>query len=224
MDGTSSAGATGENPSGRSATPASTHVSGADVSALNLPVPNVLVGVTPQQTDAVLLEAARLADRLGAALVCAHVDASRYLTDILPDGSVFTVPLDPAQIDAETLEFDARLADHIRTTLERLPTPDGEERRLVFRALIGDPALALAAVAESAHSHYVVVGSRRGGIRAGMKEFFGGSIAVHLVHRQSRPVLVVPVSPIRAEMPLPWEGEPSSKRDPGTERTGDQLS
>lgn len=203
MDETNPVAPSGENRSGDSRTGA--HISGADVSALNLSVPNVLVGVTAHQSDSVLLEAARLSDRLGATLICAHVDSSRYITDILPDGSVFSVPIDPDQLAPETIEFDGRLADHIRTVLERLPTPNDTERPLVFRALIGDPALALAAVAESAHSHYVVVGSRRGGIRAGMKEFFGGSIAVQLVHRQSKPVLVVPVSPVRAEQPLPWE-------------------
>ncbi len=181
-------------------------VAGADVSELNVPVPNVLVGVTAQQTDAVLLEAARLADRLDATLICATVDSGRYITDILPDGSVFTVPIDPDQIENNSIEFSSELADHVHQVLARLPRSDGSERPLIFRALVGDAALALAALAESAHSHYVVVGSRRSGIRAGMKEFFGGSIAVHLVHRQSRPVLVVPVDPVRAELPLPWEG------------------
>ena len=180
--------------------------SGADVPGLEVPVPNVLVGVTPEQTESVLTEAARLADRLGATLLCTSVDSSRYITDILPDGSVFSLPIDADQVESEQLEFSPDLASHIRSVLEQLPTSDGAERPIVFRALVGDPALALAALAESAQSTYVVVGSRKPGLRAGMKEFFSGSVAVHLVHRQSRPVLVVPTSPISQERPLPWDG------------------
>ena len=49
----------------------------------------------------------------------------------------------------------------------------------------------------------IVVGSRSG-VRASMREYFGGSVAVHLAHRQHRPVVIVPLA-ARAESPLPWE-------------------
>jgi nucleotide-binding universal stress UspA family protein len=39
----------------------------------------------------------------------------------------------------------------------------------------------------------IIVGSRRGGLRSTMHEFFGGSVAAHLAHRQPRPVVVVPL-------------------------------
>ena len=52
----------------------------------------------------------------------------------------------------------------------------------------------------------IIVGSRRGGLRVSMHEFFGGSVAAHLAHRQSRPVVVIPLSPVPAGGRLPWEG------------------
>jgi nucleotide-binding universal stress UspA family protein len=51
----------------------------------------------------------------------------------------------------------------------------------------------------------IVVGSRRRGVRSGLKEFFGGSVAAQLAHRQHRPVVVVPVAPVPLDTPLPWE-------------------
>ena len=52
----------------------------------------------------------------------------------------------------------------------------------------------------------IVVGSRRGGIRATMHDFLGGSVAADLAHRQHRPVVVIPLSPVPAGDRLPWEG------------------
>ena len=44
-----------------------------------------------------------------------------------------------------------------------------------------------------------------GGLRVSMHEYFGGSVAAHLAHRQSRPVGVIPLSPVSAGDRLPWE-------------------
>jgi hypothetical protein len=38
-----------------------------------------------------------------------------------------------------------------------------------------------------------------------MQEFFGGSVAVHLAHRQHRPVVVIPLAPVAFRDELPWE-------------------
>jgi nucleotide-binding universal stress UspA family protein len=51
----------------------------------------------------------------------------------------------------------------------------------------------------------IIVGSRRGGVRAGLKQFLTGSVAAHLAHRQHRPVVVIPVAPVAEGKPLPWE-------------------
>jgi hypothetical protein len=40
-----------------------------------------------------------------------------------------------------------------------------------------------------------------------VREFFAGSVALHLSHRQARPVVVVPLAPVSRAQALPWEDE-----------------
>lgn len=160
---------------------------------------SIVVGVTPRQPDLVLRTAAHLARALAAELVCAHVDPSAYVVEEHEDGSVETRPLDPDLQDWTASQFDPPLAERI----ERLAAAEGVPVR-VFE-LAGDIARALGRLAEVVGAELIVVGSRSG-IRAGVREYFGGSVAVHLAHRQTRPVVIVPLAP-RAHGPLPWEEE-----------------
>ena len=64
------------------------------------------------------------------------------------------------------------------------------------RQLTGDPARALGQLAESLRAVMVVVGTRDGTVRGSLQEFFAGSIAMHLAHRQNRPVVVIPLAPV----------------------------
>ena len=162
----------------------------------------VLLGVTPQQPELVLDTALRLARTLRADLVCAQVDASSYVVEEHADGSVDARPLDPDQPDWTSSPVDPGLADRVRTSGEAYGV------HVEVRALAGDVAEALGHLAETLGAELIVVGSRPGGVRASMHDFFGGSIAVHLIHRQPRPVLVVPVDPSPAGSGLPWEEAP----------------
>jgi nucleotide-binding universal stress UspA family protein len=65
--------------------------------------------------------------------------------------------------------------------------------RLVGHQLVGDPALAIKHLAEQAQARLIVVGTRRRGFGESVREFFTGSVAARLAHRQSRPILVVPL-------------------------------
>ena len=47
--------------------------------------------------------------------------------------------------------------------------------------------------------------TREASVRETLREFFQGSVASHLAHRQHRPVLVVPLNPVAGSEPLPWE-------------------
>jgi nucleotide-binding universal stress UspA family protein len=76
---------------------------------------------------------------------------------------------------------------------------------LSFRELAGDVAYALTRLADILDVEMIIVGSRRGGVRAGLKQFLTGSVAAHLAHRQSRPVVIIPVAPVAEGKPLPWE-------------------
>ena len=161
----------------------------------------ILVGVNHGQADVVLQQAVRFARTLSAELVCAHVDVGRYVVEERPDGTVVSRPLDPDLPELSESDFDPALAEHIRRRVDDLP--------VTFRELAGDRAYALARLADISGVEMIVVGSRRRGVRSGLKEFFGGSVAAQLAHRQHRPVVVVPVQPLGAGTPLPWEDLPT---------------
>lgn len=157
----------------------------------------ILVGVNHGQSDVVVQQAVRLARALDAELVCAHVDVGRYVVEERPDGVVVSRPLDPDLPELTDTDFDPALAEHITELVGAVP--------VTFRELAGDRAYALARLATICDVELVVVGSRRPGVRSGLKEFFGGSVAAQLAHRQHRPVVVVPVAPVPPDTPLPWE-------------------
>ena len=147
----------------------------------------IVVGVTPQQPVAVLREAVRLARQFKAVLVCANVEAGSYIVAEHPDGSVESRPIDPDQPDWNAAVFNGGLAHRIHEVA------DQEGVRVEFRELAGDIAHALGRLAEVLNAEMIIVGSRRGGLRSTMHDFFGGSVAAHLAHRQPRPVVVVPL-------------------------------
>ncbi|HET9302158.1 MAG TPA: universal stress protein [Propionibacteriaceae bacterium] len=159
----------------------------------------ILVGVTYGQSDVVLRHAARFARTFDAALVCAHVDPGRYVVEELPDGSVASLPLDPDLPELKDTDFDQGLVAQVRAAVA------DDSIDLSFRELAGDVAYALTRLADILDVEMIIVGSRRGGVRAGLKQFLTGSVAAHLAHRQPRPVVVIPVAPVAEGKPLPWE-------------------
>lgn len=160
----------------------------------------VVIGVTPQQPESVLRTAAWLAHGLDAELVCAHVDTSAYVVEEHPDGTVESRPLDPDAQEWVSTQFDPAMAERIR----QIAGAQGVSSVRTVE-LAGEVARALGRLAEVVGAELIVVGTRSG-VRASVKEYFSGSVAVHLAHRQARPVVVVPLA-ARAEGPLPWEDE-----------------
>jgi nucleotide-binding universal stress UspA family protein len=177
----------------------------------------LVVGVVRHQPDAVVLEAARFAARLGADLVCASVDVGRYIVQEHPDGTVTSAPVDPDLPELGEAVFDPEIEARLRELLggpaddtgTADSTEDGTPPRVSWstRALVGDPAHALGRLADALDAEAIVVGTRDTGIRAGIQEFFSGSVAVHLAHRQHRPVIVIPLTPVDGEGTLPWEDQ-----------------
>lgn len=159
----------------------------------------VIVGVIPGQPDAVVLEAAVFAARFGAELVCACVDTSRHMVSERADGGVTSVPYDPDLPELAEEGFDPSLRARLAALL------DGRGVAWSTRALAGDPAIALGRLAETLGATMIVVGTRESGIRGSLHEFFNGSVAAHLAHRQHRPVVVIPLAPVAFEDSLPWE-------------------
>jgi nucleotide-binding universal stress UspA family protein len=160
--------------------------------------PTILVGVTPAQPDLVVRHAAKLSCKLGARLICAYVDTGQMTMFEGADGTLMSMPLDP-----DIVEEPSPFPDSLMTRLSEAAQPYGVVPE--FRRPLGEPAIALAELAEQEQAYMIVVGTRRPGIRAGIAEFFGGSVAAHLSHRQPRPVIVVPLSPARPDEALPWD-------------------
>lgn len=161
---------------------------------------HIVVGVELDEDAAVLREAAEFARRFDATLVCVISDPSRYAMREDTDGNVTSLDIDPDDPEERHETFDAPLRIQVDAILKPLGvawTP---------RAMAGDPALQLAHVADEVDARMIVVGTRRPGRWGSMREFLNGSVAAHLAHRQHRPVVVVPLSPVRDGSALPWLG------------------
>lgn len=171
----------------------------ADAETNPVPERAVIVGVIPDQPPRVLKEAARYARLFGAPLVVAHVDVTRFVTYEDPDGYVHSAPID---VDIATGDAQLRVVREAAASLLGEPGPDGVPWSV--RQLVGDPALAIKHLAEQSQARLIVVGTRRRGFGESVREFFTGSVAARLAHRQSRPILVVPLEEPAADDEELW--------------------
>jgi nucleotide-binding universal stress UspA family protein len=161
---------------------------------------HIVVGVELDEDSIVLRQAAKFARHFDATLVCVISDPGRYAASEAPDGTVTSLDIDPDQAEYERREtFDQKL----RTQVDAVLGPEGIE--WTPRAMAGDPAVQLAHVADEVDAVMIVVGSHRPGRWGAMREFLNGSVAAHLVHRQHRPVVVIPLNPIHDGGTLPWQ-------------------
>ncbi|UWF77689.1 MULTISPECIES: universal stress protein [Microbacterium] len=144
----------------------------------------VIVGVQPGQPEHVLDEAVRYARLLGAPLVVVHVDVTRFVTYEDPDGYVHSAPID-LNIEAGVAEFE-----EVQKAAEAKLRDSG--LTWTARQLVGDPALAIKQLANKLDAQLIVIGTRKRGIGESIREFFTGSVAARLAHRQHRSILVVP--------------------------------
>ena len=161
----------------------------------------LLVGVEPDQSPTVLNAVAPLAAQLQARVVCVHVHTGRFITQRLPENLAEASPAisGSAHPDEQEVPFPQGLRDHLAEVFDPLQVS------WEAREVEGDPAKALAQLAEELDANMIVVGTRRKGWRNRMEQFIDGSIAVSLSHRQGRPVLVVPQVANESGR-RPWEG------------------
>jgi nucleotide-binding universal stress UspA family protein len=157
----------------------------------------VIAGVAPGVSPRVVVEAARFARLSSAPLAVVHVDVTRFVTFEDPDGYVHSsqveIAAEAARAQLDEVEKAARLA-----------LADTDVAWSVHQ-LIGDPATALARLADRIDSPLLVVGTRRRGLGESIREFFTGSVAARLTHRQHRPVLVVPLGePVPHDQEIDW--------------------
>jgi nucleotide-binding universal stress UspA family protein len=159
----------------------------------------IIVGVVRGQSDALLKQAVVFADRFGSLIVCAQVNPTRYTVTENADGTVTSLPLNPELAELRDEVFDPAMRDYLDSVL----TPTGVP--WTTRALAGNPARALARLADTLDAEMIIVGTRQPTLRGTVREFLAGSVAVYLAHHQNRPVVVIPQDPQPAESPLPWE-------------------
>lgn len=145
----------------------------------------VIVAVTPGQPTRVVREAASYAALLHTHLLVVNVDVTRFVTYEDPDGYVHSAPIDlhiaPGAEDLEAVRSEAAAV------------LDGGDVEWSVRQLVGDPAIAIKHLADRIEARLLVVGTRKRGIGESIREFFTGSVAARLAHRQHRPILVVPL-------------------------------
>lgn len=161
---------------------------------------HIVVGLEEGEDTIVLRQAAEFARRFNAKLVCVISNDGRYPAREDPDGAVTSLDFDSD--DPE--EFQETFNEKLRVRVDAVLS--SEKVEWSPRAVAGDPALQLAHVADEVNALMIIVGTRRPSRMGSMREFLNGSVAAHLAHRQYRPVVVIPLSPIRDGSALPWEG------------------
>jgi nucleotide-binding universal stress UspA family protein len=157
----------------------------------------VIAGIVPGQSLRVLKEAARYARLHGTYLIVTYVDVTRFVTYEDPDGYVHSAPID--------VNIDAGIAGFAAVTNMAAETLTGSDVKWTARQLVGDPALAIKQLADKVDARLIVVGTRKRGIGESIREFFTGSVAARLAHRQRHNILVVPLGePVPDDQELIW--------------------
>lgn len=162
----------------------------------------VLVGVVDGQRPEVVRTAARFASDLGAPLLLLSVAPDPYLVGEYVDPMTGGIPVGLIPGDGAGAK-EPTVPPSLRQSVEEALADSGVAWTL--RAAEGEPALALTDVAEETDARMIVVGTRDSGVLASIAEFLSGSVAVHLAHRQHRPVLVVPLAERDASRRAPWD-------------------
>ncbi|MET4001848.1 nucleotide-binding universal stress UspA family protein [Arthrobacter sp. UYCu511] len=160
----------------------------------------ILVGVVPGQPLIVIRQAADLAYSLGVELVFAYVDVTRYLVQDNDGTGSRSAPIDPDGVD-EPDDVEGT-ASSIREVIAMELGSD--EVKWTFVSLAGEPARSLGRLAADVFACLIVVGTRERGVGARLEQLLLGSVAVHLTHRQLRPVLVIPLDPHAARDASQW--------------------
>lgn len=169
-------------------------------SAATAEVPHgaVIAGVVPGQSPRVMTEAARFARLFAAPLAVVHVDVTRFVTFEDPDAIVPAVPME--------VETGAGNAGWELVHSAAAATLSGTDVDWSVHQLVGDPAMAIGRLAERVDAKLIVVGTRGRGFGESIREFFMGSVAARLSHRQRRSILVVPLGePVPDDQEIVWE-------------------
>lgn len=149
----------------------------------------IVVGIVPGIPDLVALAARSLAEATGATRVhFAYCDPSRIVVRENADGSVVHAPLSPDNFSENWKECAQELEEHLEGCWQEPGPP------WTFHYLAGRPDRALTHLARAVDASVIVVGARARPSERSFREFFEGSVALHLMRHQHRPVLSVPLT------------------------------
>ena len=146
----------------------------------------LVLGVCPDQSPEVLLQAASLAKQMEAELLCVWVDPTQYTIERLNDGTVISSPIDPDSDGHCRLEFPPILFDELHRRFSELAITWST------RARAGSVSKELALIAIEHGASMIIVGAHRPSLRKSLNHLLNGSTAVKLAQQQLCPVLVVP--------------------------------
>lgn len=165
----------------------------------------LVVGITPSQPDLVIETSRSLATATQAEIVCfAYVDPSRYAVEEYTDGTVRHESINPDVIDDQWRKTTELLQERLKRILAEESIP------WKFFYLAGRPDRALTHLARAVDAAAIVVGTRPPGTGRAIREFFEGSVSVHLSQHQHRPVLTVPLGVVDwKDTASRWDGSAS---------------
>lgn len=166
--------------------------------------PSIIVGIGRYQSDSVVTQALLFAANFHARLICVSVDVTRYVVGRSDDGTVRASPYDADSSGPIDEVIAPDVVERIRT---RALAANVE---CEFLATAGDPTVELSKAADAASALMIVIGTRKTGFGGTVHQFFAGSVAASLAHRQHRPVVVIPLDPVGMAEPLPWDSESHS--------------
>lgn len=165
---------------------------------------HIVVGVVPGQDPALYQAAIRLARELGDTLAIVYADVSnaaepqrpnaQAVIDAFPD----KVPLIDNPLNEQWERSEKELLKEISSHM------DGTGVVWRFMHVAEEPVPALARLAARLDARCIAVGTREPGAGPRLRELLGGSVASGLSHKQSIPVLVVPLAP-REDLELPHD-------------------
>jgi nucleotide-binding universal stress UspA family protein len=157
----------------------------------------IVVGMFDDRSGDVVRCAAHYAKAFDADLTLVFVEPTSLALGETPQGSLYGGNV------VEELgepEFPDDLLDLAEKALE------GKDVSWQTVGRRGTPTTELSVLGDELDALMFVLGTRKPGIRDSMREFLNGSVVAQLSHRQSRPVVVVPLTVSTSTSELPWVG------------------
>jgi nucleotide-binding universal stress UspA family protein len=166
--------------------------------------PTIVVGIGHHPAESVIDQALVFAANFHARLLCVSVDVTRYIVSRDDGGKVRASPYDADSSGSVDEVMPSEIVEGIRQRA------NAAHVECDFLATAGDPTAEISKAAEESSALMIVIGTRKTGLGGTVYQFFAGSVAANLAHRQHRPVVVIPLDPVGMADPLPWGDESHS--------------